>query len=95
MKLKTYIVVATLRPGVAAEDVQRVFTWPVASWYRIASNVWIVSLIDDVAILAAMLSPLVIPNGKLFLTKVDLAEKHGLMEQNFWTWLETQKLLQS
>ncbi len=83
-----YVIMATLRPGVAVDDVQRALRGSVNSWYRIASNIWIVSSEHDADALYQLVDPLVRPSGRLFVSRLDTSDSQGLMIPTFWTWLQ-------
>ncbi len=96
-----YLVVINTKPGVTLQNVQNALAG--LDWYRIAPNAWAVYAPalpwgpylppemkqEDSATITERLSALVKPGGSVLVSKLDLSDHQGLMEQPFWTWINT------
>jgi hypothetical protein len=88
-----YFVMVNARSGVTIEDVQRVLLVnPVTNYYRIAPNVWIAKVADwpyanHATTISARLQPLVEPTGRHLVVQMNVADREGWMDKEFWTWL--------
>jgi hypothetical protein len=86
-----HIVMATVNPGITIEDVQRIIRPGVVSYYRIAPNVWVVSSYENSAsTLYERVKTLAIPNGRLFIGRLDMDDRQGWMDKPFWEWVRQQ-----
>lgn len=57
-------------------------------WYRIGDETWIVYTSKDAAAWHTRLTPLVKPDGSVFISRLDLEDRNGWMKKDFWRWLK-------
>lgn len=76
-------------PGAMPDDVEvRREMDKALSWYRYRRNCWIGHTTSDAKKWAERLGPLVgRRKGRLFVAKLDIRDRQGLMSMKFWDWL--------
>ena len=56
-------------------------------WYRVNDQLWIVYTTSDKDKWQSRLSPIVKPDGYMFICKLDTSDRQGWMKKGFWSWL--------
>ncbi len=56
-------------------------------WYKVNDQLWIVYTTSDKDKWYSRLSPLVKPDGYVFICKLDTSDRQGWMKNGFWKWL--------
>jgi hypothetical protein len=87
MKLRFFILMINVNPGLSVADVQAALTDQVA-WYRIANNVWIVHTVFPSSWFYQRLESLVKPSGIMFISALDPRDRQGWMPDEFWIWIK-------
>ena len=57
-------------------------------WYRLHDSVWVVETTSDAAKWQTRLRPLVVPDGVLFICKLDTSDRQGWMPKKYWEWIK-------
>lgn len=57
------------------------------SWYRINETIWILYTTSNANKWYARLRHLAEGDGSLFISKLDMNDQQGWMNQNFWDWI--------
>ncbi len=86
-----YIIIATVLPGVTLIDVENILS--TAQAYRIAANAWVINTAEPAVIWHNRLINLVHPSGRLFISRLDISDRFGWMDEAFWTWMNQQAAL--
>lgn len=60
-------------------------------WYRYGTNIYIVYTTSDANKWYGRLEPLVKPDGRVFICKLDTTSRQGWMHKDFWTWLKQER----
>jgi hypothetical protein len=81
-----YQVTLVTKPGIAADELQKVMDLAL-DWTRIHANSWIIYSSSNADKWYERLEPLIKPNGVLFICKLDISERQGWMSKKFWAWL--------
>lgn len=82
-----YVVMATVAPGITINDVQALLSGLSVSFYRLAPNVWILYTYSSARAISDVLQPLCNPGGQLFVSRLDLQDRWGWMNQQVWNWI--------
>lgn len=86
----TYAHIVTVVPkeGMSASNVEAALEGTI-DWYRYQTGCYIVISSGDAKALHKALKPIVDPGGKLFICRLDLADRQGWMIDKFWKWLRS------
>ena len=92
-----YFVMVNAPSGITIEDIQRaLYVYPVQTYYRIAPNAWIVKTApwvgNQASVISARLQPLVAPSGRHFVSQINVGDREGWMDKEFWNWVNTNGL---
>jgi len=81
-----YLVDMLLKEGVSRDEVEDVLEIAL-DWYRYKRTTWIVVTDLGAAALNEQLLPFAQPDGQLFICRLDVSERKGWMNREFWRWL--------
>ncbi len=82
-----YYVYVEKQDGVEEEKLEEAIN-KALDWYRINKSTYIFYSSSNAERLYARLSPLVKPDGSVFICKLDINERQGWMSKSFWAWLK-------
>lgn len=86
MKGQFYVIYLKPDPEVSLETVKEAMN-KTLDWYRINSTLWITYTTRDAEGLYKRLKPCVKEKGRIFITKLDLNDRQGWMQNGFWEWI--------
>lgn len=75
------------KSGVTREQIEEKLNLAI-HWYRYREGIYVVQTSSDEIKWKARLKPLVAPNGRLFICKIDTTHYEGWMGKDFWEWFE-------
>ena len=72
--------------SVSLDDLKKVID-NALHWYRLNSKVWIVYTTSDAEKWYGRLKKFVEINGNIFICRLDISDRQGWMNKEFWRWL--------
>jgi hypothetical protein len=60
-------------------------------WIKYSETSWLVYSTSDVATWMTRLKPLAEPDGRLFICELNVKNRNGWMNKNFWEWLKKER----
>ena len=81
-----YHIYISSKPDVAASDVQAKMNLAI-DWFRYDPKNWIVYTTSNANKWQLRLRPLADPGGQLFICRLDISDRQGWMNPEFWKWL--------
>jgi hypothetical protein len=81
-----YHITLTPRPGVSRESIRKKMDLAL-NWFRYTDTTWVVYTNSNSAKWCERLKELVVPEGTLFVCRLDITERQGWMTTQFWEWL--------
>lgn len=75
------------KPGVSAVQIEEKMN-AALDWFRCTPSVWILYTSSDEDKWELRLKPLVDPDGKLFICRLDMRHYNGWMTKDFWDWIK-------
>ena len=55
-------------------------------WYRISARIWVVYTTSDAEKWYGRLHKVVKDAGRMFICKLDISDRQGWMDEDFWDW---------
>ncbi len=83
----SYQVSLITKAGIDSKQVEKKFNMAL-DWFRFNPTFWIIYTSKDAETWNRRLSVFVRPGGTLFICKLDVSDRKGLIPREFWEWLE-------
>jgi hypothetical protein len=81
-----YVVYLNPKEGMTTPAVEKKMNQAL-DWFRLENCLWVVYSTSSVDKLYTRLSSLAKDSGRLFICKLDVTERQGWMNKDFWKWL--------
>lgn len=77
-------------PGTSVADIRGKMNLAL-DWFEYGGQNWIVYTTANAKKWHARLSPLVKPDGNLFIVKLDISDRQGWISKQLWKWLKEER----
>ncbi len=84
---KFYHVYLSPKFGVSMNTIEKKMNLAL-DWFKYDKNNWIVYSTSSMEKLMTRYKPLVEPSGSLFICEINIKNRNGWMNKNFWDWLK-------
>ncbi len=78
------------KPSASRDDVKKKMDLAI-DWFRYDEKNWIVYTSSEAAKWYSRLQSLAVPDGHVFIVKLDLSDRSGWMSKQLWAWIKKRK----
>jgi len=87
MSANFYHIYIVPKNGILRDQVEKKMNLAI-DWYRYNDTNWVVYTTSNAEQWYSRLKDFVVPDGNLFIVKLEISERFGFMNKGLWTWIK-------